>query len=526
MIDKCVSQKPDSYNENYESEYYQFENRDRKNFINKYHCAIFELSETANRLYDFYQAVSFGKAESFYSIKEIATILNLSYSTINRANNELIEKEYIAKKKRYNNSNIIILLNLKNKDKNILDYIKAKKLNDNLIVQNDNLIVQNDNLIVQNDNLIVQNDNLIVQNDNLIVQNDNLIVQNEQSNNKQINNKQSNNKQSNNKQSNNKQSNNKQSNNKQGEQPPYENSKNDNLEEGEAPSCKLQFDDFVGLILKACEELTAQTCVAIESVKSFRCHGRIEKLKELYDNPKSEALDCLNKAKAIAAKDKPSFRLESFASNLLVLLQNGIDDIEDITVDIENNEFESLAKVDDIEYTQATSYDTDKFIKAVKYWLVKITNGACKTYKSYELEALRTAFENRKNHAGHVLIYSADWALDNKQYAYFNFYKKLLELLTLDFDNWKNHRLCDLISSVRMEGKSKKRIKTLNLRQGAIKHMVETEKPARSEPRANEGALNQIVESENRADITPEEQATINDIRERLKFNMSKAFAF
>lgn len=306
-----------------------------------------------------------------------------------------------------------------------------------------------------------------------------------------------------------------------------QNLKNDNSEEErEAPSCKLQFDDFVGLILKACEELTAQTCVAIESVKSFRCHGRIEKLKELYDNPKSEALDCLNKAKAIAAKDKPSFRLESFASNLLVLLQNGIDDIEDITVDIENNEFESSAKVDDIEYTQATSYDADKFIKAVKYWLAKITNSTCKTYKSYELEELRTAFEHRKNHAGHVLIYSADWALDNKQYAYFNFYKKLLELLTLDFDNWKNHRLYDIISSVRMEGKSKKRIKTLNLRRGAIKPMVEAEKPARNEPQANERASNQVIESENRADITPEEQATINDIKEQLKLNMKKAFAF
>ena len=77
-----------------------------------------------------------------------------------------------------------------------------------------------------------------------------------------------------------------------------------------------------------------------------------------------------------------------------------------------------------------------------------------------------------------------------------------------------------------MEGKSKKRIKTLNLRRGAIKSMVEAEKPARNEPRANERASNQVIESENRADITPEEQATINDIKEQLKLNIKKAFAF
>ena len=101
------------------------------NFIQKKHCAIFELSDSANRLYDFYLAVSFNKSESFYSIRSIAKYLKLSSKTIIRANLELQEKKYIVVKKRLYGSNTIKLL--EKDSKNILDYINE--------IEKENIIV-------------------------------------------------------------------------------------------------------------------------------------------------------------------------------------------------------------------------------------------------------------------------------------------------------------------------------------------------------------------------------------------------
>lgn len=70
-----------------------------------------DLNSSEYRLLCFYVSESEIKPIVDYSIKDIADKLNMSYSTINRANNKLIKKEYISKKRRYSNSNIITILN-------------------------------------------------------------------------------------------------------------------------------------------------------------------------------------------------------------------------------------------------------------------------------------------------------------------------------------------------------------------------------------------------------------------------------
>lgn len=89
---------------------FEVENAQKRNFIIKDHSAIFELSANANRLYDFYIAVSFNNSQSFYSYSKIASLLNISRETIYRATCELVEKGYISKTKRENASNLITIL--------------------------------------------------------------------------------------------------------------------------------------------------------------------------------------------------------------------------------------------------------------------------------------------------------------------------------------------------------------------------------------------------------------------------------
>ena len=93
-----------------DNEVYKIENRQKINFIQKPHCAIFELSANSNRVYDFYIAASFDKCQSFYSLNKISMYLDIDKKTLIKANKELEEKKYIQIIKRQNNSNVVILL--------------------------------------------------------------------------------------------------------------------------------------------------------------------------------------------------------------------------------------------------------------------------------------------------------------------------------------------------------------------------------------------------------------------------------
>lgn len=235
----------------------------------------------------------------------------------------------------------------------------------------------------------------------------------------------------------------------------------------------IDFDKFTSLILRACEKLTAQTSVSLESIRAFRLNNRIEKLKELFEKSADEPIACLKRAYEISKKDKANFRLESLAGNLLIALQNGIADIdipnskssESESDNITANSFAKLVEsINDIEFTQATTWDVDKFIDAVKYWLAKITNGRFSKLKSNDILDLKNAFERRHNHAGHCIIYAADWALEKSEFVNLRFISKLIEILTLDLDKMQYHKLYDILKSNRMEGKTFRRIETFNLK--------------------------------------------------------------
>lgn len=252
--------------------------------------------------------------------------------------------------------------------------------------------------------------------------------------------------------------------------------KNSNIDT-ENKDGNISFDNFTNLILKASEKLTAQTSISLESIRAFRLNNRIEKLKELFHKSADEPIACLKTAYEIAKKDKVNFRLESLAGNLLIALQNGIADIdipnskssESESDNITANSFAKLVEsINDIEFTQATTWDeeggADKFIDAVKYWLAKISNGRFSKLKSNDILDLKNAFEKRHNHAGHCIIYAADWALEKSEFVNLKFINKLIEILTLDLDKMQYHKLYDILKSNRMEGKSIRRIKTFNLK--------------------------------------------------------------
>ena len=73
---------------------------------------IFDTRLSANeyRLLSFYISVSINKNTSFYSIKKICELINLSNKTIIKANKTLEKLKYINIKTRFNNSNIITVL--------------------------------------------------------------------------------------------------------------------------------------------------------------------------------------------------------------------------------------------------------------------------------------------------------------------------------------------------------------------------------------------------------------------------------
>ena len=116
----------------------------QNNFIIKPQCAIWELSAGANRLLDFFIAVSMNKEKSYYSMEKVSKILDLSDKTYKKYIKELVDLKYIERKRRFGNSSITYIL--EKKSPNIITVINYIREKNNPITGGKNTLLNNNKL--------------------------------------------------------------------------------------------------------------------------------------------------------------------------------------------------------------------------------------------------------------------------------------------------------------------------------------------------------------------------------------------